>query len=106
MVSVQCEFGQSGAPGMGLTGAAVFTLNARFPFLMSLPGRPSTPVSVTSAGFWPGGCVAPAGLVHCDVGVPVAVTAMTTSPFPKPAIDPDAVRVTPLSVNDGEPCLK
>src|SRR6266508_5519427 len=106
MSSVHFGFGQSGAPGIGVTGPAVSTLQDRFPFLISLPGMASTPVSTASAGFCPGGWVSPAGLVHAAVGCPVATTVMTTSPFPKPASFPEAFRNSPISLNTGEPFLK
>ena len=51
MFSVQFAFGQSGAPGIGVTGAAVVVVIVTFPFLMSLAGIEVDPVKVTSAGF-------------------------------------------------------
>lgn len=50
LVSVQSGCGHPGAPGIDETGAAVVTLNATFPFLISLAGIASVPVRVTSAG--------------------------------------------------------
>jgi hypothetical protein len=47
MISVQFGLGQPGAPGIGLTGAEVVTLNDTLPFLISDAGIPCTPVSVT-----------------------------------------------------------
>jgi hypothetical protein len=41
-----------------------------FPFLMSPAGTAVAPVNVAWLGFWPGGCVAPAGLVQLAVGPP------------------------------------
>jgi hypothetical protein len=38
MSSVHCGFGQSGAPGMGVTGWSVTTSKATFPFLISDSG--------------------------------------------------------------------
>src|SRR6266481_7754297 len=54
IVSVQLGFGQPGAPGTGETGPAVVALKATLPFLIALAGMDCVPVSVTSAGFWPG----------------------------------------------------
>src|SRR5688572_15324636 len=61
MVCVHLGLGQPGAPGIGLSGAPVESPNRTVPFLISEEGMLCVPVSVTSAGFWPGGCVAPAG---------------------------------------------
>src|SRR5205807_2273026 len=55
MSSVQLAFGQSGAPGIGVTGASVVTEKGVLPFLISLAGIACVPVNVTGAGFWPGG---------------------------------------------------
>jgi hypothetical protein len=68
MSSVQLEFGQSGAPGTGLGGPPVMTLNPTLPFLIEDPGIAWAPVKVTEAGFCPGGLVAPAGFVQVAVG--------------------------------------
>src|SRR3982751_5041140 len=106
MFSVQLLFGQSGAPGTGVVGDAVLTLKLRFPFLMLEDGSACAPLRVTSAGFWPGGWFAPEGFVHVATGWPVAVRAMTTSPFPSPASEPVALRNSPLSVKTGLPFLK
>ena len=38
MSSVQLEFGQPGAPAIGVTGGLVVTLNGVFPFLISDAG--------------------------------------------------------------------
>src|SRR6266849_10702212 len=57
MVSVQLEFGHSGAPGIGLVGGEVVTPNATFPFLTSWAGMPTLPDTVTRAGFCPGAWV-------------------------------------------------
>jgi hypothetical protein len=54
IVSVQFGFGQPGAPGIGDSGAPVVVPNGVLPFLISLAGIDCDPVSVTSAGFWPG----------------------------------------------------
>jgi len=98
MVSVQLEPGQPGAPGIGLTGGLVVTANGVLPFLISLAGMLVEPVSVTAAGFWPGGLLTPDGLVQVAVGFPVALILTSTSPFPRPASAPDILRVSPLSV--------
>ena len=85
MFSVHCGLGQPGAPGIGVTGAPVVVVIVTFPFLMSPAGTAVAPVSVTAAGFWPGGCVAPAGLVQVAVGFPVADKVWSVSKFPRPA---------------------
>ena len=54
IISVHDELGQSGAPGIGVVGEFVVTLNGVFPFLTSLPGIETLPVTVTGAGFCPG----------------------------------------------------
>src|SRR2546427_11016460 len=54
MSSVHCEFGQSGAPGMGDSGASVVTVNGVLPFLISLAGIETLPVTLTGAGLCPG----------------------------------------------------
>jgi len=54
IISVHDELGQSGAPGIGVVGEFVVTLNGVFPFLTSLPGIDTLPVTVTGAGFCPG----------------------------------------------------
>lgn len=54
MLSVQFGFGQPGAPGIGVVGATVVTENDVFPFLISLAGIATLPVTVVGAGFWPG----------------------------------------------------
>jgi hypothetical protein len=102
IVSVQLEFGQPGAPGMGLVGAFVVTSKLTFPFLISSAGIASDPVTVTDAGFWPGGWVAPEpGLVQVAVGFAVAVRDTTTSPDPSPANAPIASSVNPWSIKVG-----
>ena len=53
--SVQLELGQSGAPGIGLVGGFVMTVNVTFPFFTSDAGIASDPETETGAGFWPAG---------------------------------------------------
>ena len=65
MVSVHFVFGQLGAPRIGLTGALVVVVRVTSPFLMSLAGIDVVPVSVTAAGFCPGGWVARPQLGSC-----------------------------------------
>ena len=55
MASVHFGLGQLGAPGIGVVGAFVAVLMVTFPFLMSLAGTAVDPVTLTDAGFWPGG---------------------------------------------------
>ncbi len=55
IVSVQLEFGQPGAPGIGDTGGLVVTLKETLPFLIADAGMACDPVRVTGAGFCPGG---------------------------------------------------
>ena len=85
MSSVHCGFGQSGAPRIGVVGGFVTVVIVTFPFLMSLTGIVVDPDTSASAGFWPGGWVAPAGFVHVDVGFAVAVTFCCVVKFPSPA---------------------
>ena len=85
MFSVQLGFGQSGAPGIGVTGGAVVVVIVTLPFLMSLLGTAVDPVTVTGAGLWPGGWFAPAGFVQVAVGFAVAVSTCCVSKFPRPA---------------------
>jgi hypothetical protein len=93
IVSVQLVPGHSGAPGMGDVGAFVVTgPNGVLPFLISEPGIDCVPVSVTEAGFRPGGCCFPEGLVQTAVGFPVAVNVTATSPLPSPARFPASSR--------------
>jgi len=54
ITSVHIALGQSGAPGIGVVGEFVVTLNGVFPFLTSLAGIDRLPVTVTGAGFCPG----------------------------------------------------
>jgi len=55
MFSVQFGFGQSGAPTTGVTGGFVVVAIVTLPFLMAPAGTAVDPVTVTAAGFWPGG---------------------------------------------------
>jgi hypothetical protein len=84
MTSVQFGFGQPGAPGTGLTGAAVVVEMVTFPFLMSPAGTGVAPTSVTGAGFCPGAWFPP-WFVHVEVVPPVAVRTCRVSKFPRPA---------------------
>jgi len=102
MISVHDELGQSGAPGIGVVGEFVVTLNGVLPFLTSLAGMDTLPVTVTGAGFCPGAWnVLPPGFPHVPVGFATAEMLTSTSPNPSPESSPDAVRVRPLSVNAG-----
>ena len=64
IVSLQLELGQSGAPGIGDAGARVVTLNGVLPFLISLAGIATLPVTSTGAGFCPGTLLWPPGFVQ------------------------------------------
>ena len=70
----------SGSPPgrRGLRGRVVVTLKATLPFLISLAGIAWLPVTVTSAGFWPGAWLPPL-FVHVVVGSAVAVSVIRTS---------------------------
>lgn len=81
--SVQLGFGQSGEPGIGVTGAFVVTANPTFPFLISLAGIAWLPDTVIGAGFWPGASFPP-WFVQVEVTLACAVRLMTTSPFARP----------------------
>ena len=54
MSCLQFGLGQPGAPGTGVCGVFVVTMKATLPFLISLAGMDCVPVTVSSAGFWPG----------------------------------------------------
>jgi len=100
IASVHLWLGQPGAPGIGLTGAFVISWpKCTVPFLICDCGSDCTPVSTTGAGFCPGGCFFPPGLVQVAVGFPVAERVTRMSPLPSPARSPDAESVRPLSVN-------
>jgi len=51
MISVQLVLGHPGAPGIGDVGALVVTVNGVLPFIISLAGIASLPVTVIGAGF-------------------------------------------------------
>src|SRR5437879_9836548 len=100
MISVHEELGQSGAPGIGVVGEFVVTLNGVLPFLSSLAGIDTLPVTVTGAGFCPGAWnVLPPGFPHVPVGFATAERLTSTSPNSTPDRSPDAVRVRQLYVN-------
>ena len=87
-------------------GGVVVTLKWSVPFLISLPAMSCVPLTPT-AGCWPPGRCSPVpGFTQPAVGVPVAKMRILTSPLPRPAMSPVAVRVVPLSVNVGLPFLK
>jgi hypothetical protein len=87
MSSVQLP-GQPGAPGIGETGPVVFTANPTFPFLISHAGIGSVPVTVTGAGFWPGGCCLTLGFVQVAVGGLPAAFRLTRETIERQAVDP------------------
>jgi len=102
IISVHDELGQSGAPGIGVVGEFVVTLNGVLPFLISLAGMDTLPVTVTGAGFCPGAWnVLPPGFPHVPVGFATAEMLTSTSPNPSPESAPDPVSVRPLSVKAG-----
>ncbi len=102
MISVHDELGQSGAPGIGVAGEFVVTLKGVLPFLISLAGMDTLPVTVTGAGFCPGAWnVLPPGFPHVPVGFATAEILTSTSPNPSPESSPDPVSVRPLSVKAG-----
>jgi len=102
MISVHDELGQSGAPGIGLVGECVVKLKGVLPFLISLAGMDTLPVTVTGAGFCPGAWnVLPPGFPHVPVGLATAEMFTITSPNPSPESSPDVVSVRPLSVKAG-----
>jgi hypothetical protein len=45
MASVHCGLGQSGAPGIGLVGGFVTTVNDALPFLIADAGMATEPVT-------------------------------------------------------------
>jgi hypothetical protein len=102
IASVQLEPGQSGAFGIGFgVGGFVVTVNATVPFLIWDAGIDVEPVTVTGAGFCPGGWFFPDGLVQVAVGFAVALSKIERSSFPSPASAALALSVSPLSVKEG-----
>ena len=83
MVSVQPEFGQSGAPGTGEVGSLVVTVKDVWPFLIAEAGMLADPLA-EKFGFCPGTLLEPPGLVQRRFAVPVASSVTKTSPFPRP----------------------
>src|SRR5215471_12462286 len=100
IASVQLGSGQSGAPGIGLVGGRVVTLNDTVPFLISEAGSDRVPATDTGARFWPGGCCWPDGLVQVAIGFARAVRKIVRSWFPRPPSAANAVKVNPLSPKD------
>ena len=73
MTSVQPLLGQSGAPGMGLTGGLVVRLNDALPFLIAPAGIDwGVADTATGAGFCPGAWCCP-WLVQVATGFAVAL---------------------------------
>src|SRR5215208_4631166 len=105
IAAVQLALGHPACAGVGCAGGSVVTLKARLPFLISLAGSDWLPVTVTSAGFWPGAWLPP-WLVHVVAGSAVAVSVIRTSPLPRPASAPVAFNTTPWSAKTGDPFLK
>src|SRR5712692_9074537 len=103
IVSVQLGLEQSGAPATLVLGKTASTANDAFPFLsMSSGVSVSVPVTVTGAGFWPGGrWVSDPGFWHVAVGFPVAESSTTRVSFPNPASSPLVRRSVPRSKNVG-----
>jgi hypothetical protein len=101
MRSVHDEFGQSGAPGIGVVGGWVVTANVTLPFLTSLAGMDWLPVTCTGAGFCPGTLQVPEGLQHCPVGLALADKITSTSPLPSPVREAVELSVSPASLNAG-----
>src|SRR5688572_29694429 len=100
MSSLQFGFGQSGAPGTGVTGDSVVTLNETLPFLISSAGIDWLPDTETGAGFCPRAWVPP-WFVHVAVALAVAERVMSTSSLPRPASDAAALRRSPWSRKAG-----
>src|SRR3954468_21517231 len=96
LVTLAVHLGLGQASG-GATGSAVVTLKSTRPFLTSvMVWLPETLRSLV----WPGATL-PAGLVQTMVPVPLALRRTVTSSLPRPATEPEALRVVPLSVNAG-----
>jgi len=98
--AVQLPFGHPAACGEGLDGGEVITVNDKVPFLgSSMSTLPDVAAGV--AGFCPAAWFPP-GFVHVVVPVAFGKLSVTiTSPFPRPATDPVAVAVNPLSTTVG-----
>src|ERR1041385_5213016 len=98
--AVQLPLGHPAACGVGLGGGEVVTVNDNVPFLgLSTNTLPDVAASV--AGFCPAAWLPP-GFVHTVVPVASGKLSVTiTSPFPRPATDPVAVAVNPLSTTVG-----
>src|SRR5207245_11504098 len=94
MISVHEELGQSGAPGIGVVGEFVVTLNGVLPFLSSLVGIDTLPVTVTGAGFCPGAWngLQP-GFPHVTVGWATAEMWTCTAAEPLTESSPEAEQV-------------
>jgi len=105
IVADQLLFGQPACCGVGCAGGFVVTLNETLPFLIWLEGIAVLPVTLTEAGFCPG-AVFPPWFVQSAVGLAVALSVATRSPFPSPVSETFSVSVRPLSLNVGLPCLK
>jgi hypothetical protein len=82
------------------------TWNPTFPFLsIELEGMNWLPVTFTDAGFCPRAWnVFVPGFPHVAVGFALAESTTAMSPLPSPLRVPSAVRVRPLSVNEGLAC--
>jgi hypothetical protein len=84
MFSIQFGLGQSGAPGIEVTGGFVVVVMVTLPFLMSPAGTAVDPVTWTGAGLWPGGrCSSVPGLTQSPVGLAVAARFCSVSKLPK-----------------------
>src|SRR5207248_11181123 len=100
IVWVQFGLGHPGAPGIGVVGAVVVTRKATFPFLISLAGMASLPVTVSAAGFCPGAWLPP-WFVQVELTLAVALSVTSKSSLPRPARAPLAWSCRPLSKNEG-----
>jgi hypothetical protein len=107
IVSVQPEFGQSGAPGTGEVGGLVVTLNEALPFLTAPAGTAPDPLA-EKLGFCPGTLLEPPGLVQRREAVPLPSSLTTMFPLPSPARAPLALSVSAdlSAAKTGLPCLK
>src|SRR5687767_12388133 len=101
IVAVQLLLGQPACFAVSGAGEAVVTLKLTFPFLILFAGIDVDPTVATRGLFWPGAWLPP-GLVQVILSaVPTALSVIVTSSLPRPAREPLAVRVTPLSVKVG-----